>query len=608
MLSVKDRFSKWISLWRLLPSAGVPLAVAAAVGNVVVGFLPMAFVVAVSSLLDGIATGDGEHRWQDHAAAFVVVSAAFLLHQLLVPLPAALGEIVARRVDGRCVQDLMRTTLTEAAVEQLENPRTMDVLSDARAAYTRAALTPGDAVAGVLALLARYTQLGCAVALVSLALHPLAGAVAGLTALVIRFGQRGSLARFSGLMKSLASERRSLIYVRALVSGPGLAKEARVFGLRPWLRELLERDTEHYVRPLWKGRRALLFWPFVRYSLVGLLGGAVVLAMLSFAHDGLSVLQLTVALQATVVLIRFGVYFPESDVPTAYGMNSYTALGEFKEIAGSTSLRTGAPAAPPEGELSFRDVSFRYSPDSPDILRGLDLDLVVGGSTAIVGLNGAGKTTLVKLLARLYEPTGGRIVVDGRDLAQVDARDWQRQVAVVFQDYNRYQFSAADNIGMGAPAHLDDVAALERAAAQAGADTVIDHLPDGARTVLSRDYAGGRELSGGQWQRIALARAYFAIAKGASVLVLDEPTAQLDVRAEAEFFDRFLATTAAVTSVVISHRFSTVRRADRIVVLEHGRVVESGSHDELVALGGRYADMFTLQAQRFQDDATKEAR
>jgi ATP-binding cassette subfamily B protein len=249
--------------------------------------------------------------------------------------------------------------------------------------------------------------------------------------------------------------------------------------------------------------------------------------------------------------------------------------------------------------IAFEKVSFAYPGGGREVLRELDLEFPAGTSTAIVGLNGAGKTTLVKLLSKLYEPTGGRISVDGVALDEFDARSWQRRLAVIYQDYVRYELDAAINIGLGAPGRMGDPEALERAIAWAGATEVIAALPDGLATVLSSRYSGGVDLSGGQWQRIALARALFAVQAGASVLVLDEPTAQLDVRAEVAFFDRFLEITRGLTTVVISHRFSTVRRADRIVVLDGGRVTEQGSHEELIAAGGAYANLFGLQARRF---------
>jgi ATP-binding cassette subfamily B protein len=209
---------------------------------------------------------------------------------------------------------------------------------------------------------------------------------------------------------------------------------------------------------------------------------------------------------------------------------------------------------------------------------------------------------LVKLLARLYDPLEGRITVDGIDLRDLEPAVWQRRVAAIFQDFVRYHLPARENIGLGALHLLDDQERLDRSARRAGATSVIETLPAGWDTTLSRELSDGAELSGGQWQRIALARALMAVEGGARVLVLDEPTANLDVRSEAAVYDRFLDLTAGLTSIIISHRFSTVRRADRIVVLEHGRVVEDGTHDRLVSAGGRYATMFRLQASRFSDD------
>jgi ATP-binding cassette subfamily B protein len=355
--------------------------------------------------------------------------------------------------------------------------------------------------------------------------------------------------------------------------------------------------------------------PFIGYALVGLIGATVVLAWLGAhaASGRVSLLDLSIAIQAALIPVRFGVYFPESDVQTQYGLQGYDALTEFERLSGIPQqpaiARVSAPAAPvapapaPQREIRFDAVSFAYRPDAKPVLDGVDLTLRVGQSTAIVGLNGAGKTTLVKLLAGLYPPTSGRILVDGADLRELEPRSWQRRLAVIFQDYVRYELDAASNIALGAPGHQDDEEALLAAAARAGAGDLLAGLPHGLSTVLSRHYRDGTDLSGGQWQRIALARAFFAARFGASVLVLDEPTAQLDVRAEVEFYDRFLEITRGVTTVLISHRFSTLRRADAIAVLDGGRVVEHGGHDELVALGGEYARLFELQSRQFADAA-----
>ena len=219
------------------------------------------------------------------------------------------------------------------------------------------------------------------------------------------------------------------------------------------------------------------------------------------------------------------------------------------------------------------------------------------GSDAIVGQNGAGKTTLAKLLCRLYDPTAGAIEVDGVDLRDLGVDDWRARVTAVFQDFTRFERSLRDNVAPGGAPDEVVLAALQDAGAQGLA--ALD-------TPLARGYPGGTDLSGGQWQRVALARALCAVRQGARLVLLDEPTAQLDVRGEAEIFDRILAATRQVTTILISHRFSTVRHADRIAVIEHGRVVELGSHDELMAARGSYRTMFELQAKRFAADTDEE--
>src|SRR5208282_4526269 len=246
-----------------------------------------------------------------------------------------------------------------------------------------------------------------------------------------------------------------------------------------------------------------------------------------------------------------------------------------------------ASAAAPEIRLS--DVSFAYPGGAP-VLEHFDLTIPAGSSLAIVGQNGAGKTTIAKLLCRLYDPQAGSIEIDGVDIREFDLASWRSRVTAVFQDFMRLELPLRDNV---APAGASDevvLAALELAGASGLA--ALD-------TVLARGYTGGTELSGGQWQRVALARALAGVKLGAGVVLLDEPTAQLDVRGEAEIFDRLLAATRHCTTILISHRFSTVRHADRICVLEQGRVAELGTHEELMALGGRYRTMFELQAQRF---------
>jgi ATP-binding cassette subfamily B protein len=255
----------------------------------------------------------------------------------------------------------------------------------------------------------------------------------------------------------------------------------------------------------------------------------------------------------------------------------------------------------PAQTIHFDHVTFRYPGGRRPVFEDLDLTVPVGRCTAIVGLNGAGKTTLVKLLARLYEPTAGAVRVDGVDIRTHSVDAWRTKLGVIFQDFAHFDVSAAENIGFGSVTHLDDRQGIRECAEAVGLTSTLDDLPRGLDTPLARHLTGGAELSGGQWQRVALARALFALRHGAPIVVLDEPTASLDVRAEATFFDEFAALTHGATTLLISHRFSTVRHADLIVVLEEGRITEQGSHDELLARGGRYAELFRLQADRFTD-------
>src|SRR5205085_1938323 len=244
-------------------------------------------------------------------------------------------------------------------------------------------------------------------------------------------------------------------------------------------------------------------------------------------------------------------------------------------------------------EIRFRNVTFAYPTSNAPVLAGFDLTIPAGSSLAIVGQNGAGKTTLAKLLCRLYDPQEGAIEVDSVDLRTLDIEGWRSRLTAVFQDFIRFELPLRDNVApAGAP---DDV--IQASLVEAGAAGLAS-----LDTILARGYPGGTDLSGGQWQRIALARALSAVRLGAGLVLLDEPTAQLDVRGEAEIFDRILQATRHTTTILISHRFSTVRHADRICVLEHGKVMELGSHEELMALGGRYRTMFDLQASRFGDE------
>jgi ATP-binding cassette, subfamily B, bacterial len=381
-------------------------------------------------------------------------------------------------------------------------------------------------------------------------------------------------------------------YAYRMAVDPPAAKELRLFGLAGWT---LERFIENRRTVFALQYRATRLREKSVLSCLVLVLGANLLVLVSLASSAwaghLDLGRLVVFAQAAVGtgLIGFGGIswaFDGASAPVAAVARLEPAMAGAGSVIAGTGTAEGRPAA----ELRLRDLHFSYPRSTQPVLDGVDLVVPAGSSMAIVGQNGAGKTTLAKLICRMYDPTGGAIEADGTDVREMDVDSWRRQVTAVFQDFVRYELSLRDNVApAGAP---DEV--VRAALADAGAGGLADlDVP------LSRAYPGGTDLSGGQWQRVALARALCAVRTGARLVLLDEPTAQLDVRGEAAIFERVLEATRGVTTLLISHRFSTVRRAERICVVEHGRVVELGTHAELMAAGGRYRTMFDLQARRF---------
>lgn len=611
---------------RLLPLAGRGLVAAVLAVDVALGLLPVAFLVATSVVVGqvpaAVAGGTGSVAWDRLVDVFLLATAAFVGQQVLAPVQAALNVRMKRVVDEHTLDSVLRTTLGSVSIAPMEDPAALDELQDVLRPYQRDFATPGEACGGSLALVARYLRLAVLGVLVSVLLHWWAGVAVVVATLVFRYGQRGGLRKYSQIWRDLLPVIRRSTYLHETAVGTGAAKEARVFGLADWLADRYVETHEAMYGRVARRRREVYLRPYLLYTVVGLLLAGVVLvaAARAAASGDLPLADLALVLQATMAALLLGEYYVESDVPTQYGMLSVAAKERLEDrvaaaAAASTAARSAAAPAsvsvterpagpavlPPEAPLEsvrFEGVGFGYPGTGTLVLDGLELELPAGRSTAVVGVNGAGKTTLVKLLTRLYEPTSGLITVDGLDLADLDPAQWRRRIGVIFQDFVRFELSASDNIAVGAP-HLLDPDGVRAAAARADVLDVVEALPLGLDSPLSRAYDGGADLSGGQWQRVAIARALYAVHAGARVLVLDEPTSALDVRAEVAFFDRFVELTRGVTSLLISHRFSSVRRADRIVVVDRGRVVEQGSHEELMGADGHYARLFRLQAERF---------
>ena len=426
-------------------------------------------------------------------------------------------------------------------------------------------------------------------------------AVAGLLAAAVPAFD--SEARFSGaafrLRNRRSPEARKLNYLEYVVGNDEHAKEVKLFGLGPLLLDRYKRLAElfyHDDRQL-SVRRA--GWTFALSQIANAAYyGCYVAIALAAAAGRLSLGDMTLY----VVAFRQGQSGFQAILAALGGMyedNLY--MSNLFEYLAIPTGRTGMPELPPgraETGIRFEGVGFRYPDAQTWALRDVSLFVPQGQSLALVGENGAGKTTFIKLLTRLYEPTEGRILLDGCDLRAWDEAALRRRVGVIFQDFNQYQFAVRENVGFGSVEHLADTPRIDRAVANGGASEVVAALAAGLETQLGRFFQDGAELSGGQWQKLALARAFMR--EEADILVLDEPTAALDAVAEQAVFERFRALTQGRTAILISHRFPTVRMAERIVVIEHGHIVEQGTHAELLALGGRYARMFTLQAEGYR--------
>jgi ATP-binding cassette, subfamily B, bacterial len=613
---------------RMLPRVSRSLTLAVAVAAVVEPLLGFGFMLAVGHLVAQIPTlvTGQESGW---APALALVAAIYVVQQAVASVASLAEWRLGQRLNHHLDDRVLVLLQAPSGIAHLEDSRIRDVAAEVAdglgAGWWRPAKIPAalrHLASGGLGLLFAF---GVVIWLQWWLGLLLAAAACWAWYSVLRH----SLDIILGFSHASGeTEFRRLEYERDVAVSPPSAKEVRLFGFASWaldrwesrLRRVLALDLKNIARVT----------PSVVLSVVALCvvtAGGFAWAAVELGRGELGLAAATVVAQAVLApLPQFGpggqavINLTLCSQPIRSLLNLEEELHDVAAPAAGTAV---APEPEPDalrGDIRLENVTFRYPGTDVDVLHDLGLTIPAGTSVAIVGLNGAGKTTLVKLLCRFYEPTGGRITVGGQDLGDVDPGRWQRKVAAIFSDFARYPVSARDNVRFGDLSAATD--RIEDAAGRAGAGDLLTTLPAGWDTVLSREFTDGTDLSGGQWQRVALSRALLAAGAGATLLVLDEPAANLDVRAEADLNERILrgfhdAEPAdvprcgqaggdahagdqphEVTTVVISHRFSTVRQADRICVLDAGRLIEDGTHDELLAAGGRYAELFHLQAER----------
>ncbi len=600
--AVADR----VALLKRLRSVGPGLLAGLILLTVAGSLVPAATAVAFAALIGGVADGGGLGGVA--VTAVLAYLTVLLLGHLLSAVREPLSFLAEARIDGDHRAEVSRLAAMSATIGALERADVQVLIREARAdPESFVDGTPGAGALAQLDVIGRVLAVagaGAVLAAYAWWLVPLlalsAAALYGLNHLEGRDWRR----IWRGV---LGPGMRADVWADALVS-PSEGKDIRIFGLAGWAVERIQRYAHAALDPMWGVGRRVLARQWWQVPLV--LGPLAVayLAVTAGAVEG----EVSVGMAAAVFAAAMSV-FPADTHPAHLTINALTCLKAFErlreELNPAPLPAVDSRAAPAVPLIRFEGVGFAYPGTGRPVLDHLDLEIRPGELLGVVGLNGAGKSTLIKLLAWLYEPTSGRITAGGVDLADIGPDAWRKRISVVFQDFVRYHLSAADNVALGNAAVPRDERALVAAARDAGLDEVLARLPHGWDTPLARSRTGGVDLSGGQWQQVVLARALYAVRTGARLLVLDEPTAHLDVRTEFDVFGRLAAHKGDATVVLISHRLSTVRQAERIVLLGDGRIAEAGSHEELMALGGRYAAMFAIQAERFNrgfDDRIEE--
>jgi ATP-binding cassette subfamily B protein len=563
--------------------------------------VPAATAVAFARLIGTAGSGAVDNLVQLAVVPLLVYLVILLMGHVLGAVREPLWFLAQVRIDGEHRAQLARLVATGETIGEVERPEVQMLIRQARAdpeSFVEGTL--GTGVLAQLDLLGRILGVLSASAVLAAYAWWLVPLLVLPAAVIQRHRSWEAWQWMRAWRGTLRPGMHADVWTDALVS-PGEGKEVRIFGIGDWAVDRIRGHLRGGYDELWLvGKRVLASQWRPLLLVIGPLGVAY-LAVTASALRGAS----SVAVAAAVFAAGASVYQTLADTPsqTINAIACLTALNRLRRELGRGPDQdvTGAvmvvPDTPPL--ILFKNVGFTYPGTDRRVLDRLDLEIKPGELLGIVGANGAGKSTLIKLLARLYRPTCGQIIISDTDLADLDGAGWRSRVAIVFQDFVRYHLSAADNVALGNAAVPRDESALVAAARDAGLDEVLGRLLNGWDTPLVRSRTGGVDLSGGQWQQVVLARALYAVRTGAVVLVLDEPTAHLDVKTELDVFGRLAAHKGNATVVLISHRLSSVRRADRIALLSEGRIAELGSHDALMARDGQYARMFAIQAERF---------
>ena len=584
---------------RLVWESGRGYTVALAVLTVLGGIVPTATAWISKLLIDAVVAAvkaGGSDPTRNVVLGLVALQFGVFIGSALLNTVRNINQQALQELTARRVQLLLMDHANRLDLSFFENPEFYDKLQEAQREAGYRPVSMVEQLFGLvrsaitfLSMIALIARLGPWVAAAAL-IAPIPSFIAQ-----SRYGWQGYM-----MSRRQSPDRRRMSYLLDLVTKDTYNKEIKLFGLGDYFIARWRVISERFYREnrslvvrrylmsfLWGSLSTVVTSGTYAYVAIQAVLGRLTLGDLTFYSQAVGQVQSSLS----------GILSGLSDLyeNSLYLTNLFDFLDYTPAIARPANPRP--LARPLQGGIEFRHVSFTYPGKDTPALRDVSFTIAPAESVALVGLNGAGKTTIVKLLTRLYDPDSGQILLDGHDLRDYDPADLQAVVGVIFQDYATYFFSARENIGLGRLADVDNLALVEASAAKSGADAVVARLPKGYDTTLGRWFDEGTQLSGGEWQKVALARAFM---RDAEILVLDEPTASLDARAEYDIFTRMRDLTRGKMTLFISHRFSTVRLADRIFVLDNGTITEAGTHVDLLAAGGTYADLFNLQAAAYR--------